>query len=234
MKLTALQLPARFDAREEQLALATALLQEGPSTDVVLLPEASLTGYVSPQGQFDLKRFAEALHGPTREALTAMAKRFGCLVVGPLIEREGDHCFNSMLGITPEGVPLLHYRKRHPWYPEMWATGGTRVNEVISWRGRRFMAAICFDAHFLEEDASAALDQADVLLFPSAWVDRIDSRTPLLSGIAWRHRIAILNANWGGGLPLVEGQGGTLFIDNDGHTQKRLSIESGRLDITLP
>ena len=69
MHVTALQLPARHGAAKEQLAFTEALLESGPRTDLVLLPEASLTGYVSADGDFDLTAFAEPIEGPTRAAL---------------------------------------------------------------------------------------------------------------------------------------------------------------------
>jgi len=58
VKVTALEIPASFDRARENLELVDALLARAP-TDLALLPEASLTGYVSPQGDFDLTRFAE-------------------------------------------------------------------------------------------------------------------------------------------------------------------------------
>lgn len=236
MRLTALQLPARFDAQEEQLAFTEALLESGPRTDLVLLPEASLTGYVSPAGDFDLTRFAEPLEGPTRNALAHLARRFDCLVVGPLIERAGEQSFNSVLGIAPDGSTLLHYRKHHPWFPEKWATPGPGASKVVTWRGRKLTCAICFDVHFLEADAARQLDEAELLLFPSAWVDddEGDSRPGLLKTLAAQHSVAVLNANWGTGKPKVPGQGGSLFLDAKGALTTRLKGKSGRLDVTLP
>lgn len=236
MRLTALQLPARFDAQEEQLAFAEALLESGPRTDLVLLPEASLTGYVSSAGDFDLTRFSEPLEGPTRKSLAHLARRFDCLVVGPLIERADEAVFNAVLGIAPDGSTVVHYRKHHPWFPEKWATPGPAANPVVTWRDRKLTIAICFDVHFLEADAQAVLDEAELLLFPSAWVDDDDgdSRPPLLQGLAANHSLAVLNANWGPGKPMVPGQGGSLFVDAKGVLQSRLKVKSGRLDVTLP
>lgn len=236
MRLTALQLPARFDEQEEQLAFAEALLESGPRTDLVLLPEASLTGYVSPAGEFDLTRFAEPLEGPTRKSLAHLARRFDCLVFGPLIERADEGLFNSMLGIAPDGTTLLHYRKHHPWFPETWATPGPAASKVVTWRERKLTCAICFDVHFLEAEAASSLEEAELLLFPSAWVDddEGDSRPPLLKALAEKHSVAVLNANWGQGKPKVPGQGGSLFIDAKGALQSRLTPETGRLDVTLP
>ena len=236
MHVTALQLPARHRAAKEQLAFTEALLESGPRTDLVLLPEASLTGYVSDGGDFDLTEFAEPLEGPTRAALAHLAKRFDCLVLGPVIERAKSGLFNSLLGVAPDGATLLHYRKHHPWMPEQWATPGPGPGEVVTWRGKKLLPAICFDAHFLGADAGPALEQADLLLFPSAWVDGEDgdSRPGLLQAIARAHRIAVLNANWGPGRPNVPGQGGSLFIDAQGALRARLETKTGRLDVTLP
>ncbi len=236
MRATALQLPARFGAAKEQLTFAEALLEGGPQTDLVLLPEAALTGYVSPRGNFDLSAFAEPIDGPTRAALAHLAKRFDCLVVGPVIERAGPGLFNSLLAITPVGETLLHYRKHRPWVPEKWATPGPGPSDVISWRGKTITAAICFDVHTLSADAGPKLDAADLLLFPSAWVDddEGDSRPELLTAISAQHRVAVLNANWGPGKPLLNGQGGSLFLDAAGEVKARLKTKTGRLDVTLP
>jgi 5-aminopentanamidase len=234
MRLTALQLPARFDAKAEQLAYTELLLEGGPATDLVLLPEASLTGYVSAQQDFDLTRFAEPLLGETHASLHHLAGRFDCLVVGPLIERDGDACFNALIGVSPLGETVLHYRKHHPWFPEVWATPGASAGTVVTWRGVKLLPAICFDGHFLSEDAGLQLDGADVLLFASAWVDDAgDSLPPLLSALATQHHLAVLNANWGPGRPLLPGQGGSMFIDAKGQLTARLKGAPGRLDVVL-
>lgn len=60
MRVAALELPAAWDHRERQLAAVDALLTFGPDAELVLLPEASLTGYVSPDGDFDRLRASGA------------------------------------------------------------------------------------------------------------------------------------------------------------------------------
>ena len=236
MKLTALELPARHAAASENLARADALLARAP-TDLALLPEASLTGYVSPRGDFDLRRFAETREGPTARALAALAKKHRTHLVGPLIERAGDAFHNAMLGFDPEGREFLHYRKRHPWYPESWATPGTEIAPIVhilpsaSGLGRlrrspepsarpririrtiSVTIAICFDIHF----AQGELPRADVLLFPSAWVEEEDSRPELL-GCLGMH---VVNANWGEGEPRVPGQGNSCILHASGEVLAR-------------
>jgi predicted amidohydrolase len=68
---------------------------------------------------------------------------------------------------------------------------------------------------FVAEDAARELGEADVLLFPSAWVERNDSRDTLLGGLARRFDVAIVNANWGVGRPTIPGQGGSRVLGRD-------------------
>ncbi len=229
MRMTALQLPARWNQPAAQLGYVQTLLESGPKTDLVLLPEASLTGYVSPEHDFDLTAFAEALHGPTRAAYVHFAKRFDCLFVGPLIERDGERVFNSLIGVTPDGETLLHYRKKHPWMPETWATAGETWCSTVKWRDAKVTAAICFDLHFLLEEPRV---DAQLLLFASAWVDdpETDSRTALLQRLATKHALAILNANWGAGDVRVPGQGGSMFVTPTGVVTRS---NAARLDQVL-
>ena len=65
----------------------------------------------------------------------------------------------------PDGAPVFVYRKRHPWFPETWATPARRTAGRRDGRPR-VTIAICFDVHFLAEDAARELAAADVLAVP--------------------------------------------------------------------
>jgi predicted amidohydrolase len=216
----------------EQLAFAEELLASGPKTDLILFSEAALTGYVSTRGSFDLTRFAEPLDGVASSAYAHLARRFDALVVGPVIERDGARRFNSLVALTPEGERLFHYRKRHPWMPETWATPGDVPFPLVTWRGVALTCAICFDVHFLAEDAARELSEAELLLFSSAWVDDgEDSRPGHFAALRARFpRLQLLNANWGVGRPRLPGQGGSLFVDSHGEVV-RLGDGPARLDV---
>ena len=226
MRITVIELPAVHGEPEAQLERADALLAAGPPCDVALLPECSITGYVSGAGDYDLTRFAEALEGRTAKALAALAKKHATHLVGPLVEKAEGGPFNSTVGFLPNGERFLHYRKRHPWYSETWASKGTDPHPLVTIRGRALTIATCFDIHFLEE-AVPVLRRAEVLLFPSAWVeapgDEGPQRAALLEGVARVYGVVIANANWGVGKPLVAGQGGSMIVDAEGRTLTRVS-----------
>lgn len=229
-RITVIELPAAFGDVEGQLARLDRLLCAPPPGELVLLPELALTGYVSEDGDFDVSGFAEPLDGPTAQALAGRARRHGCTVVGPLVE-EGP--FNTLLGFSPDGTRWLHYRKRHPWMPEVWATPGDLPMPLVDWRGLMVTAAICFDAQFLHEEAGDVLSRADLLLFSSAWVEEVDSRPSLLCGLAQRFDVAIVNANWGPGRPRIPGQGRSMAVNRSGQLVAQTRPGEQRLDVTL-
>jgi len=212
VRVTVLELPARWRATAEALAQVDAALADGPATDLVLLPEASLTGYVSPRREFDLTDAGEPLDGPTAAALAALAVRHRVHLVGPLIEAAGDRRYNTTVGFAPDGARVLHYRKRHPWVPETWATPGDLPYPLVRLGELTVTVATCYDVHFLPDEAAEVLAAADLLLFPSAWVDRADTRPGLLRDLAADFGVAVANANWGPGVVRLPGQGGSCLL----------------------
>lgn len=227
--MTVLELPARWGSPAPALLDVDRRLADGPATDLVLLPEAGLTGYVSPDGDFDARRAAEPLDGPIAHALAALAVRHGVHLVGPLIEDAGDRWYNTMLGFAPDGARVLHYRKRHPWLPETWATPGDTPYPLVRIGGLRVTLATCYDVHFLAAEAGDVLGAADLLLFPTAWVDRHDTRPAAMRELASAFDVAIANANWGPGVVRIRGQGGSCVLAAGGEVVARASL-GGRAD----
>jgi predicted amidohydrolase len=236
VRLAILELPARFDAFDAALKDARDLALAAPA-DLVLLPECALTGYVSPEGRADLSAFAEDETGPTLAALSELARDVGAHVAGPWVERDGARLYNAFVVLDPSGRRVAHYRKRHPWFPERWATPGALPMPELVIDGVRTTIAICYDLHFLEREAAEILDASDLLLFPSAWVDDgpVDLRRGLFEGLASRHSISIANANWGTGSPRVRGQGGSRFVTPDAPPRLLVGVSGrpGRLDVEV-
>jgi 5-aminopentanamidase len=226
VRVTVLELAAVWDARDAVLAEVSRQLAAGPPTDLVLLPEQALTGYVSPARDFDLTRFAEAIDGPTARAIAGVAVAARTHLVAPLVLRDGDAIYNAMVCADPRGELVFSYRKRHPWIPETWATPGGEPAPVVTIAGKRVTIAICYDLHFLDDELVPGVD---LLLFPSAWVERPDSRPHRLTSLARSAGITIANANWAPGIVRVPGQGGSCIVGPDG----AIATGSPRLDAEL-
>jgi predicted amidohydrolase len=228
VRLTVLELAASWNASATVLAEVATQLAVGPPTELVLLPEASLHGYVSPERDFDLAPFAEPIDGPTARACAALAERAHVHLVAPLVLREADAIYNAMACFDPRGELAFVYRKRHPWLPETWATPGPFAAPLIEIAGRVITIAICYDLHFLGDE----LAPADLLLFPSAWVERPDTRVARLAQLARRFELFIANANWAPGVVRVPGQSGSCVIAPDGALVARAPT-AGRIDVEL-
>lgn len=233
MRVCAIELPARWNERAQALADVDRALSEAPPAPLVLLPEACLDGYMSPRAEFDLSPFAEAPDGPACQALSGLARKHGCHLAGSFVERDGPRCHNALAVFGPDGAVVARYRKRHPWVIEEWATPGDAPPPVFDVGGLRVTVAMCFDVHFLEEDAVSQLREADVLLFPSAWVEEAaDQRDTLLPELARAFDVAIVNANWGPGTPRIQGQGASRIVGRDGKVLARAK-GPGRLEADL-
>lgn len=238
MRIALLEVPARWGERDRGFADAQRLLADGPAVDVALFNELALTGYVSPDGDFDVTRFAEPLDGPSMAGARALAAASSATVLFPLVEREADRHYNAFAGVAPSGDVVLHYRKRHPWFPERWATPGDGPIAELEVAGARLALAICFDVHFLMDESADALKRADALLFPSAWVDlgtTRDLRAPIFDTLAQRFDLVVANANWGPGAPRVGGQGSSRVVGPAGEIARTRSklANAQRLDCLL-
>ncbi|HET9993360.1 MAG TPA: carbon-nitrogen hydrolase family protein [Kofleriaceae bacterium] len=231
MRVTVLELAASYGEPARVLAEIDARLAAGPATDLVVVPEAALHGYVSPERDFDLSRFAEPLDGPTARATAALAAARGVHLLGSLVLREGDALYNAMTCFDPRGELAFVYRKRHPWLPETWATAGTQPPPVVTIAGARVTIAVCYDLHFIASDAARELAAADLLLFPSAWVERPDTRAARLAVLARQFDLQIANANWAPGVVRVPGQGGSCLVAADGTIT--VAPPAGRLDLQI-
>jgi predicted amidohydrolase len=232
LSVAALELPHRFGAPHAQLLEIDRLLTRAAGADLALLPECALTGYVSANGEYDLRGFAEPLEGPTARALAQLARTHQIALAGPLIELDGAAHYNAFVVFDRTGTRIAHYRKRHPWYVETWATPGTGELPLFEIDGARITLAICFDLHFLKAESAAILGEAQLLLFPSAWVDDggPDERDHLLPDLARTFELGIANANWGPGAPRVGGQGGSRIVDAAGRELARSTgVEGGAI-----
>lgn len=246
LRVTVLELPARYDDRDGALREIDALLESSSSPapeSLVVIPEMAFVGYVSPEGDFDLSKFAEPLDGPTIRQASELASRHRTHLVVPLVLREGSRLYNASVVVGPRGQVVTRYKKRHPWFPETWAAPGEEPTPLIEIAQTRVTFAVCYDVHFLAEEAEETLADADLLVFTSAWVDDTlelgpeghleDTRVPLLRSLASEHDLVIANANWGEGVVRIVGQGGSCIIGRDGGTLAQTSPTTRRVDHEL-
>lgn len=77
--------------------------------DLICFPELTLTGYV--YSQEDLSKFAELVTGATITKIGEIARRYSVNICFGMIEREGDHFFNTAALLDRNGKLGSCYRK---------------------------------------------------------------------------------------------------------------------------
>jgi len=188
---------------------------------IVVLPEASITGYLSQDLRFnwqlkgwpiekgltgvDPEPFAEPIPGPSTKAFCELSKKLGIYVTVPLVEisrgAEGEKpkYYNTVCLAAPTGELVAHYRKLTPWpVPEKsWATKGDRDVQVFDTEYGRVGLGICFDIHTILEKLKPKNIWA--LLYPIAWVSPshpADWFWHILPGRLKNYNHYVVGANW--------------------------------------
>jgi (R)-amidase len=132
----------------------------GPNHDVVLYPEATVTGFPPPDVAASL---AEPLDGPVVQRLTTLAAEVGSVLVAGMLEREGERVYNTSVMVGPEGL-LLSYRKTHLWMGEAARVAPGDAFRCRTWNGACWGLLVCYDIEFPETARAVASIGAEVIL----------------------------------------------------------------------
>ena len=212
---------ANFETVERLLAEA----RPAPGT-LVVLPEMFSTG-------FSMNRSAtsEPDDGPTREFLTALAKRYECAVLGGRV-CDGK---NEALAISPNGATLARYVKQRPFRPggEDYEAGSEPL--IFEWAGAKICPLICYDLRFPELFREAARRwQPEVFLVIASWPNaRTHHWVRLLQARAIENQAFVLGVNRTGKDPFFAFPGRTILVDRDGELVADAGIEEGVLAASL-
>ncbi len=119
---------------------------------------------------------AEPVPGPTTEALTPYAKKYGMVIVVPVFEREqAGVYYNTAAVIDADGGYLGKYRKNHiPHTAGFWEKyffkPGNLGYPVFQTQHATIGVYICYDRHFPEGARILGLGGAEIVFNPSATV----------------------------------------------------------------
>lgn len=177
--------------RASTLEAAADLFTQG--AQLVVLPELIVPGY--PADTSALPEYAEPLDGPTVSAWSALAGERGGWIAGGFCERDGDRCFNSAVIVDGDGV-VLHYRKLHLFRGEKHAFApGDLGLPVAELPFGRVGLCICYDLRFVETVRALALQGAELVCVPTAWLPGFDDVRWDERGLAPQAVGAIVQAN---------------------------------------
>ena len=137
--------------------------------DLLVVPEASLTGYnVAPDAA---RRVALEEDGETLERLAALCRETDIALLCGYVERgAGDTLHNAARLVDRRGRTLARYRKTHLW-GELDAAlfaAGDDLAPVVELDGWRVGLLICYDVEFPETVRRLAVEGAELVLVPTA------------------------------------------------------------------
>jgi N-carbamoylputrescine amidase len=160
--------------RRRTAAVAAAALRDG--SDVVVLPELAVPGYTTDKEV--LERFAEPLDGPVTQAWREAAAATDGYVIGGFCERADGKLYNTVVAVGAQGV-IVHYRKAHLFAEEKDAlVPGNLGFPVAETRLGVLGVCICYDLRFVEVARLLALQGAELVCAPAAWIGGYDRRQP--------------------------------------------------------
>jgi predicted amidohydrolase len=179
MRIASIQLEMGDRPKTETINHALSIVDQASGSDLVLLPE------IWPCGFFSFERYrndSETVNGPTVKAFQQKARMLNAhILMGSMVENEGQNFYNTSLFIKPEGEIAACYRKIHLFsYQSDEAQILTPGKEVVvidtPWGGCGL--STCYDLRF-PELFRRMLDQgAKFFLVAAAW--------PLARVEAWR------------------------------------------------
>lgn len=161
---------------EDNLRRAAEGVREaaGRGAQVVCLPELFRTQYFCQTENADNFDLAEAVPGPTTEALAAVARATGAVVVASVFERRTAGVYhNTAVVIDADGSLVGMYRKMHIpddplFYEKYYFTPGDLGFRTFQTKFARVGTLVCWDQWYPEAARLTALKGAEVLFYPTA------------------------------------------------------------------
>ncbi|HUL77066.1 MAG TPA: carbon-nitrogen hydrolase [Vicinamibacteria bacterium] len=221
---------------EENVRRAVDKVREaaGLGAEVVCLPEVYRTRYFCQTEDHANFGLAEAVPGPSTEALSRVAKETEVAVVVPVFERRAPGVYhNSAVVLDADGRVAGLYRKMHVpddplFYEKFYFAPGDLGFRAFDLRPGRIGTLICWDQWYPEAARLTALQGAVVLFYPTAigWHPAEKAEHGASQRSAWQtiqHSHAIANGVYvavvnrvGHEVPPVGGEGlefwGTSFL----------------------
>lgn len=176
LTVAALQLPLGSSDEAQNIVAVSMLVEEAAAqgAQVVLPPELFSGPYFCREEDEALFALARpTAEHPSIRAMQALAAKLKVAIPTSFFERDGQHYYNTMAMIGPDGAIMGTYRKSHipdgPGYEEKYyfrpGNDGFKVWDLF---GHKVGVGICWDQWYPECARVMALMGAELLLYPTA------------------------------------------------------------------
>src|SRR5579862_7508021 len=163
-------------APEENFARAVEKIHEAASrgAGIICLPELFRSQYFCQTEDHARFALAEAVPGPSTEALSAVARERGVVIIASLFERRGPGIYhNTAAVLDADGAYLGKYRKMHIpddplYYEKFYFTPGDLGFLNFDTKFARVGVQICWDQWYPEGARLTAMLGANVIFYPTS------------------------------------------------------------------
>ncbi|HEU5376611.1 MAG TPA: nitrilase-related carbon-nitrogen hydrolase [Ktedonobacteraceae bacterium] len=228
-RVAAIQFNPLLGEKARNMERLLRLVEEAARQDarLIVLPEMATTGYCWVSRE-EIAPYMEPIPGPTTELFQELAARYNCYIaLGlPELDTTSGIYYNSMALIGPAGL-VGSYRKIHSYIAEpRWARDGDQGFPIWETPLGRLAGAICMDAMYFESTRLSALQGADIILFPTNWLeDHCPSSWWMARAL--ENGVYIIAANRSDVERGAEFSGGSCILDPDGTIQAYLDAGEG-------
>ena len=163
-------------SKEENLAKAIVKTREAASTgaQIVCLQELFTSLYFCDEENYDNFLLAEAIPGPSTNALADVAKELNVVIIASLFEKRAEGLYHNTTAILDaDGAYLGKYRKMHipddpGYYEKFYFTPGDLGYKVFKTKYATIGVLICWDQWYPEAARITSLMGAEILFYPTA------------------------------------------------------------------
>lgn len=183
-------------SKEKNLQKAIEKTREAAAkgAQIVCLQELFTSLYFCDEENYDNFSLAETIPGPSTEALSAVAKELGVVIIASLFEKRTQGLYhNTTAVLDADGSYLGKYRKMHipddpAYYEKFYFTPGDLGYKVFKTKFAAIGVLICWDQWYPEAARITALMGAEILFYPTAigWATSQDEATNTEQYNAWQ------------------------------------------------
>lgn len=183
------------DNAEQNMAKSIAGIRNAAQqgAQLVVLQELHRSLYFCQTEDVDVFDLAETIPGPSSNALGALAKELGIVIVASLFEKRATGLYhNTAVVLEKDGSIAGKYRKMHipddpGFYEKFYFTPGDLGFEPIQTSVGKLGVLVCWDQWFPEAARLMAMAGAEILIYPTAigWDPRDDNDEQTRQKDAW-------------------------------------------------
>ncbi|EHQ28386.1 carbon-nitrogen hydrolase [Mucilaginibacter paludis] len=183
-------------SKPDNLNKAIAKIRETAEggAQIICLQELFTSLYFCDVEDHDNFALAEAIPGPSTDALSSVAAELGVVIIASLFEKRAQGVYhNTTAVLDADGTYLGKYRKMHipddpGFYEKFYFTPGDLGYKVFKTKFATIGVLICWDQWYPEAARITALMGAEILFYPTAigWATTQDEATNVEQYNAWQ------------------------------------------------